>query len=107
MAEEEINKIIKNIEKKYSLKLLKLNRKKIIYSDNTKNIIIVMPTSKIYKRGNGWIDLTRIQISLINEYSKQLAIFRLKNGKSYFIDMKKLIPLLTLPVMLQYHRNQL
>ena len=93
-----IESIVAIFENKYGIQLSKIPRKKIIYDGKTKrgkSIVVVMPASKIYARGNGWVDFTKIQIDTLKQYQIAVAAFRLSDGTTYFIDMNALFPILT------------
>lgn len=96
--------IVAYFEKEYGITLLKMRGKKIIYKGHTKNdssIVVVIPYSKIYQHGNGWVDLTKIQIDICKQSEFAIAVFNLSNGTTYYVDMKKLFPLLTTENMLK------
>jgi hypothetical protein len=93
-----INRVVEIFDKKHNICLTKLPSKKIIYTGNTKNnksIVVIMPSSKIYPRGNGWVDFTKIQIDLLKQYEIAIVVFRLSNEKNYFVNMKGLFSLLS------------
>ncbi len=101
-----IPEILDLFENKYNISLLKIQRKKIIFEGTTtkkKSIVVVMPESKIYLKGHGWVDFTKKQLDLFSKYSIVIAIFRLNNGSTYYIDFNKLLPLLTQDCM---HNNK-
>lgn len=82
----------------YNLALRKLPRKQIIYGGSTaknKSVVVVMPASKIYSRGNGWVDFTKIQIELFKQFTIAIAIFRLDDGTNYYVNLGDLFPLLS------------
>ena len=99
MSTTSIESILADLEKEHGIYYLqKMQRKKIIYDSKTKNlksIVVAMPTSKIYERGNGWVDFTKIQIDIFKQYQIAIVVFRLSDGTNYFIDMSTLFPLLT------------
>ncbi len=93
-----INSIVEMFERQYSIALRKLPRKQIIYGGSTasnKSVIVAMPASKIYARGNGWIDFTKVQIDLFKQYTIAIAIFRLDDGTNYYVTLVDLLPLLS------------
>ncbi len=98
MPKTTINSIVAIFENEYNIHLSKISHKKIIYDGKIKyrkSIVVIMPTSKIYPRGNGWVDFTKIQVELLKQYQIAIATFRLSNGKNYFVDMENLFPLLS------------
>mgnify|MGYP000583067419 CR=1 FL=1 len=103
-----IESLVSHFEKEYGVHLSKIPRKKIIYDGKTKHgksIVVIMPTSKIYKQGNGWVDFTQIQVEDLKKYHIAISIFRLSNGATYYIDMSKLFPLLTKKSIMENKRE--
>lgn len=103
-----IENIVAIFEKEHGVHLSKIPRKKIIYEGKTKqgkSIGIVMPASKIYARGNGWVDFTKIQIDLLKQYQIAVAVFRLSDGATYSIDMSALFPMLTQENMMENEKE--
>ena len=93
-----IEHVVNEFNGKLKTALSKLQGKKIIFEGETnknKSIVVVTPESKIYTKGNGWVDFTEIQINLFKEYSVAIAVFRLANGNLYYVNLKNLFPLLT------------
>ena len=101
-----IENVISNLNKEYKVNLSKISGKKIIYHKrNGKSIVVIMPTSKIYGRGNGWIDFTKIQLDILRKYQTVIAVFRLANGFNYRVDMNDLFPLLSQENMMENNRE--
>ena len=93
-----IENILAIFDEEYSISLKEMTRKRIIYEGKTKHgksIVVVMPCSKVYDRGNGWVDFTKIQIDIFKQHQIAIAVFSLSNGAKYFIDMNTLFPILT------------
>ena len=108
MTTVQIGKIVREIESDFNVLLSVMPRKKIIYDGKTKfgkSIVVVMPTSKIYGRGNGWVDFTKIQIDIFKQHEIAIATFRLSNGLTYYVDMQSLYPLLTQQNMMENDRE--
>lgn len=97
MAQISIEEIISNFKNDYGVKLSKLERKKIFFTGRCKgkSVVVAMPSSKVYERGNGWVDLTEIQIDIFKQYSISIIVFRLLNSITYYVNMSDLFPLLT------------
>ncbi len=95
MAQISIPKVLSFLKNEHGLLLSKLAQKKIFFENISKSIVVAMPSSKVYERGNGWVDLTKIQIELFKTYSHGYIIFRLSNSTVYYVDIKALLPLLT------------
>jgi len=95
MAQVSIAEVLTIFKDKYGLTLSKLAGKRIIFENESKSIVVAIPSSKIHVRGNGWVDLTKIQVDLFKSYSHCFIVFRLSNSTVYYVDMKSLLPLLT------------
>ena len=103
-----IESIVKEFEKEYDIVLSKMSRKRIIYDGKTKtgaSIVVAMPASTIYARGNGWVDFTKIQINIFKRHNIAIAVFRLSDGSTYYVDMQDLFPLLTQNNMMENDRE--
>jgi len=108
MPVKTIESIVKTFETEYGLYLSQLPRKKIIFEGNAENgklVIAVMPSSKIYPRGNGWVDLTKVQIELVKKYQIAIAAFRIADGLTYYVNFHDLLPLLTDQNMMENSRE--
>ncbi|RUM43850.1 MAG: hypothetical protein DSY46_07230 [Hydrogenimonas sp.] len=90
-----IDKILSVFKNEYGIILSKLAGKKIIFEDESRSIVVAMPFSKVYPRGNGWVDLTKVQVDLFKSYMHGFIVFRLSSSSIYYVDMKVLLPLLT------------
>ena len=55
MAQISIVEILSMFNSEYGLTLSKLAKKKIIFEDESKSIVVAMPSSKVYEKGNGWV----------------------------------------------------
>jgi len=64
MAQVSIAEVLTIFKDKYGLTLSKLAGKRIIFENESKSIVVAIPSSKIHVRGNGWVDLTKIQVDL-------------------------------------------
>jgi hypothetical protein len=108
MTTAKIENIVKEFENDFNVPLSIMPRKKIIYDGKTKvgtSIVVVMPASKIYERGNGWVDFTKIQIDIFKRHKIAIAVFRLSDGLTYYVDMQSLYPLLTQQNMMENDRE--
>jgi len=95
MAQISIPEVVSFFKSEHGLTLSKLAQKKIFFENKSKSIVVAMPSSKVYEKGNGWVDLTKIQIELFKTYSHGFIVFRLSNSTVYYVDIKNLLPLLT------------
>ncbi len=103
-----IEHVIEEFNNKLKTSLFKAQGKKIIFEGETnkkESIVVVTPTSKIYPKGNGWVDFTEIQIKLFKEYSIAIVVFRLSDGNLYYLNLKELFPLLTEENILENDRE--
>jgi len=93
-----IEHVINEFNSKLETTLSKVNGKRIIFEGITKekkSIVVVTPKSKIYSKGNGWVDFTEKQIFFLKKHSVAISVFRLSNGILYYLNLKNLFPLLT------------
>jgi hypothetical protein len=82
----------------YKVNFSPIRGKKVFFSasmSSGRTIIVCSPHSKAHKGGQGWIDLTKIQIDLLGGYDRALIAFRLPKQQTYFLDFQQLRPLLT------------
>jgi hypothetical protein len=103
-----LESIVSYFEKEHGVVLSKMRRKKIIFEGRTKDhssIVVAMPASTIYSRGNGWVDFTKIQIDIFKQYKIAIAVFRLSDGSTSYVDMKRLFPLLNQNNMMENSRE--
>jgi len=108
MTTATIENIVSEFEKEFNVHLSKMPRKKIIYVGQTKagaSIVVVMPASTIYKRGNGWVDFTKIQIDIFKQHEIAVAVFRLSDGLKYYVNMQDIYTLLTQQNMIENDRE--
>lgn len=97
MSKVAIGSVIKEFDNTFKVCLAKVQRKQIIFDGKLKNgesIVVISPSSKVYVKGNGWVDLTKIQIDLLSSYTNSYAAFRLENGTVHYINLRSLYPLL-------------
>ena len=108
MTVKTIIEVVNEFGKEYDIFLSKVKRKKIIYEGVTKNndsIVVVTRESKIYPRGNGWVDFTKIQIEIFKQSLIAVCAFRMSDGTTYYINMANLFPLLTLDNLMENKRE--
>ncbi|RKZ79970.1 MAG: hypothetical protein DRQ35_03195 [Gammaproteobacteria bacterium] len=108
MTTAEIGNIVKEFENDFNVRLSIMHGKRIIYDGKTKvgtSVVVVMPASKIYGKGNGWVDFTKIQIDIFKQHKIAIAAFRLSDGLTYYVDMQSLYPLLTQQNMMENDRE--
>lgn len=59
-----------------------------------------LPSSKIHINGNGWFDLTTIQVELLDDADTAILAIRLEGNRVYIINFKKLRKLMTTDITL-------
>lgn len=73
-------------------------RGKMVFFETTaldgRRVVVCSPHSKTHKDGQGWIDLTRIQIELMGKYDAAILALRLPRHQTFFLDFQRLKPLL-------------
>lgn len=90
--------VLRAIESRYKVSFTPVKGKRVFFDtsiNGVKTIIVCSPHSTTHKSGQGWIDLTRIQIDLMDRYDAAILAFRLPRQQTYFIDFKQLRTLLT------------
>lgn len=80
-----IEKVIKKIERIKRVLLSKYPRKKIIYTSIDKSILVITPESKI-TNSRALVDLTKIQIEILEGFELSLILFRLDNGDVLYTE---------------------
>ena len=93
MSAIKINTIIKEIEVKINSNLSIYQGKKIIFNGITndlQSIAIVTPKSRLNSRDKGLVDFTQIQKNILDNHDITIIIFRLTNGKVFYLDYKNL-----------------
>jgi len=105
---ESIEEVVRKTENKLQVQLRKIKRKKVIYdgcrSDGT-SVILISPHSKQHEKGCGWVDITKIQRDLTNEYKVAIIAFRLPKTNTYYVDFNKLKTYLTEKTMMYNERE--
>lgn len=85
------------LEKYLETHLYPVPRKKIFYKgvlSNGKEVLVCTPQSKLYPNGQGWIDLTIIKVSMLNEADHSILAFRVEGDRVYYLDFCDLKPYL-------------
>jgi len=90
--------VIRQLEERYKVSLSKVVGKKVCYEgkvNGDRTLLVITPESKIHLQGQGWVDLTEIQMELMRTCTEGIVGFRLSDGKVYFVNFKSLGILLT------------
>ena len=91
-------KVISELQEHIGVRLYQLPRKQIFYYGKLANgieILVCTPQSKLHINGHGWIDLTIIQVSMLDEAGYSILAFRLEGDKVYYLNFCDLKPYLT------------
>jgi len=92
-----IKTVINGLRESFDLSLTKVKGKQIIfegYWKDGKSVVLISPLSKLYESGNGWVDITKKQVELLNNYSIAIAAFRLPD-MIYYFDFNQLNTILS------------
>ena len=92
------DKVISDLQKHFGVTLYQVPGKKIFYKGDLPEggkVLVCTPQSKLQPKGNGWIDLTVKQITLLQEATYAVFAFRLEGDKTYYLALDYLEPLLT------------
>jgi hypothetical protein len=94
--------LMEKLSKKLGCPLIPIKRKQIIYQGirNGERVVVCTPSSKIHVNGNGWFDLTTIQVELLDDADSSLLAVRLEGNRVYIINFKKLRKLMTSDITL-------
>jgi hypothetical protein len=98
MPKQTQDELVKILETRYNVFFTPVRGKKVFYDTNIngkRSVVLCSPCSKIHKDGQGWIDLTKIQIDLLAEYNAALLAFRLPNRQAYYVNYQQIRSLLT------------
>jgi hypothetical protein len=98
--------VISKVEENFSISLNKLPRYNVFYSgvfNDSEEILICTPHSKLHIRGHGWIDITSKQMLLLKGAQHSVLAFRLEGNKVYYVNFYDLEKHLTLQSM---HNNK-
>jgi hypothetical protein len=90
--------VLRQIEERYRVSLSRMPGKKVCYQgelNSNRTLLVVTPESKIHSQGQGWVDLTEIQVELMRTCTESVVAFRLSNGKVFFVNFRSLSILLT------------
>lgn len=93
-----MEEVIKILETRYNINFTPVRGKKVFndtHINGERSIVVCSPLSKMHAGGQGWIDLTRIQIDLIEKYDAAAIAFRLPNRQTYYVNYQQISPLLT------------
>ncbi|WP_312470322.1 hypothetical protein [Neobacillus sp.] len=90
-------KLMERLSKKLGCTLIPIKRKQIMYEGlrNGERVVVCTPSSKIHVNGNGWFDLTTIQVAILDDANTALLAVRLEGNRVYIINFKKLRKLMT------------
>lgn len=97
------DKVISNLQKHFGVSLYTVRNKKIFYTGDLPDggeILICTPKSKLQPKGNGWVDLTVKQITLLQKATYAVFAIRLESDKTYYLGLDDLKPLLTEDAMI-------
>jgi hypothetical protein len=59
----------------------------------------------MYPHDRGWVDITTVQVSMLDQSFYSILAMRLENGLVYYLDFKKLRPYLTEDLMVNNKRE--
>lgn len=89
--------VIARLKSLFGADLHPVPRKQLFYSGklaNGKEILVCTPGSKLHPGGNGWTDLTTIQVSMLEQADYSILAFRVE-GNVYYISFPVLRNYLT------------
>lgn len=86
--------IIKQLEDYFQVQLRPIKSKQIMYEgilSNKLKIVVCTPSSKLYPRGNGWVDINMKQLDLFEKADYKIMVMRLEGGNVYYMHLGDLI----------------
>jgi len=98
MSIPNVDMAISTLQKYFDITIYQRMRKKIFYEGDFPDggkLLICTPQSKLHPKGNGWIDLTVKQITLLQEATYAIFALRIEGDKIYYFGFDNLKPLLT------------
>jgi hypothetical protein len=97
MPIQSMEEVIRILETRYNVNFTPVRGKKVFNDtiNGERSIVVCSPLSRIHSGGQGWIDLTRIQVDLIEKYDAAAIAFRLPNRQTYYVNYQQISPLLT------------
>jgi hypothetical protein len=90
--------VISKLQEYFTISLSKLPKYRIFYNgifNDTEEILICTPHSKLHINGHGWMDITSKQILLLNKAKHSILAFRLEGNKVYYVNFYDLEKYLT------------
>lgn len=95
--------VISKFQECFRISLCKLPKYNVFYSgmfNDTEEILVCTPQSKLHIKGHGWIDITSKQILLLKKAKLSILAFRLEGNKVYYVNFFDLEKYLTQESML-------
>ncbi|SDG30106.1 hypothetical protein [Desulfosporosinus hippei] len=93
-----IEKVVKELEEYLKTDLYQVPRKRIMFNgilNDGSTVTVCTPQTKLIPRGCGRIELTTVQVSILNNADHSILAFRLEDNRVYYLDFRNLKPYLT------------
>ena len=100
--------MIAKLQEYIGVNLYQLRKKQIFYNGKLADgsgILVCTPQSKLHPNGHGWINLTIIQVSMLDSADHSILAFRLEGNKVYYLNFRDLKPYLTEEAMYNNKRE--
>lgn len=96
--------VVNTIEQRYQCTLRTIKGKRIMLEGFTKSqkIVVCTPQSKIHTNGQGWFDLSTIQVELLDQAQIAILAVRLEGNKVFYIDFKDIRSYMSEKAMVNY-----
>ena len=91
-------KVVKELEDYLKTDLYQVPRRLILFNGILKDgstVLVCTPQSKLKPRGCGCIDLTTVQVSMLDNADHSILAFRVEDNRVYYLDFRNLKPYLT------------
>lgn len=99
--------VLDKIRNEYNCSLTCIKGRQILFQGEIgdKKIVVCTPYSKNYKNGNGWFDLTKKQVALLDDSDIAILAARVEGNNIYYINFKNLRLLLTEDIVINNIRE--
>jgi hypothetical protein len=101
-------KVVSDLQNYTGVTFQKLPNKDVLYIGELQNgshAFVYTPQSKLHAKGNGWIDVTKVQYSVLDKSEHSIIAFRLEDDKIYYFDFSELKKYLTDETLLNNKRE--
>ncbi|MCB8817084.1 HMG-box domain-containing protein [Desulfosporosinus shakirovi] len=91
-------RVVKELEDYLKTDLYQVPRRQILFNgilNDGSTVAVCTPQAKLNSRRCGRIELTTVQVSILNNADHSILAFRIENNRVYYLDFRNLKPYLT------------